>query len=90
MRLPVYNTPRVFDCSYEDRDFLGIPHGCVEALTDLLEAYNIPYSLEDQRQAGRVIDISFYGTLRQEQVPAVDALLEHLARFNILRGRSKS
>lgn len=77
MRLPVYNTPRVFDCSYEDSDFLGIPRGCMDALTDLLEAYNIPDSLEDQRQTGRMIDVSFNGTLRPEQVPAADALLEH-------------
>ena len=45
MRLPVYNTPRVFDCSYETQDFLGIPRGCMDALTDLLEVYDIPYSL---------------------------------------------
>lgn len=77
MRLPVYNTPRVFDCSYEDQDFLGIPRGCMDALTNLLEAYSILYSLEDQRQAGRMIAVSFNGTLRPEQVPATDALLEH-------------
>nr|WP_325204237.1 DEAD/DEAH box helicase family protein [uncultured Oscillibacter sp.] len=77
MRFPVYNTPLVFDCSYEDSDFLGIPRGCMDALTDLLKAYGIPDSLEDQRQAGRTIDVSFNGTLRPEQVPAADALLEH-------------
>lgn len=77
MRLPVYNTPRVFDCSYEDQDFLGLPRGCMDALTDLLETYGIPYSLEDQRQTGRMIDVSFHGTLRPEQVPAADALLEY-------------
>ena len=27
MRLPVYNIPRVLDCSYEDPDFMGIPRG---------------------------------------------------------------
>lgn len=77
MRLPVYNTPRVFDCSYEDSDFLGIPRGCMDALADLLEAYGTPFSLEDQRQAGRTISVSFNGTLRPEQVPAADALLKH-------------
>ena len=77
MRLPVYNTPRVFDCSYEDQDFLGIPRGCMDALTGLLETYTIPYSLEDQRQTGRKIDVSFQGTLRPEQIPAAQALLEH-------------
>lgn len=77
MRLPVYNTPRVFDCGYEDQDFLGIPRGCMDALIDLLDAYSIPCSLEDQRQAGRMIAVSFNGTLRPEQVPAADALLGH-------------
>lgn len=77
MRLPVYNTPRVFDCSYEEPDFLGLPRGCMDALVDLLETYSVPYSLEDHRQAGRTIDVSFHGTLRPEQVPAANALLEH-------------
>ena len=77
MRLPVYNTPRVFDCSYEDQDFLGIPRGCMDGLTGLLETYTIPYSLEDQRQTGRKIDVSFQGALRPEQIPAAQALLEH-------------
>lgn len=77
MRLPVYNTPRVFDCSYEDPDFLGIPRGCMDALADLLKAYGIPFSLEDQRRAGRTIGVSFNGTLRPEQAPAADALLKH-------------
>lgn len=77
MRLPVYNTPRVFDCGYEDQDFLGIPRGCVEALTDLLETHRIPYTLEDQRQAGCKIDVAFCGELRPEQRPAAAALLAH-------------
>lgn len=77
MRLPVYNTPRVFDCSYEDQDFLRIPRGCMNTLIDLLETYDIPYSLEDQRQTGRRIDVSFNGALRPEQAPAANALLEH-------------
>lgn len=55
MRLPIYNTPRIFDCSYEDQDFLGIPRGCMDALTELLEAYDVPYALEDQRCTGRTI-----------------------------------
>ena len=77
MRLPVYNTPRVFDCSYEDQDFLGIPRGCMDALIDLFETYDTPYALEDQRQPGRMIDVSFNGMLRPEQVPAAHALLDH-------------
>jgi len=77
MRLPVYNTPRVFDCGYEDPDFLGIPRGCMDSLIDLLETHKVPYTLEDQRTTGRAIDVSFSGELRTEQIPAADALLEN-------------
>ena len=77
MRLPVYNTPRVLDCSYEDQDFMGIPRGCIGALLDLLDAYGVPYNLEDRRQPGRQINVAFRGELHPEQVSAAEALLSH-------------
>lgn len=77
MRLPVYNTPRVFDCSYEDQDFMGIPRGCLESLKNLFDAYDTPYILEDRRQLGRQISIAFRGELRPEQIPAAESLLSH-------------
>lgn len=77
MRLPVYNTPRIFDCSYEDQDFIGIPRGCMGPLMDLLDTYDAPYILEDHRQPGRQISIAFRGELRPEQVPAAKALLSY-------------
>lgn len=77
MRLPVYNIPRVLDCSYEDPDFMGIPRGCFEPLKDLLDTYDTPYILADQRQPGQQISVAFRGELRQEQIPAAKALLSH-------------
>lgn len=77
MRLPVYNTPRVLDCSCEDPDFMGIPRGCFEPLKDMFDAYDTPYILEDQRQPGRQISVAFCGELHQEQIPAAKALLSH-------------
>lgn len=77
MRLPVYNIPRIFDCSYEDQDFIGIPRGCMGPLMSLLDAYNAPYILEDHRHPGRQINVVFRGELRPEQAPAVEALLSH-------------
>ena len=75
MRLRIYDIPRVFDCSYEDEQFLGIPRGCLGPLSELLDTYQVPFSLEDRRTAGRSIDVSFSGTLRPEQEPAAKALL---------------
>lgn len=75
MRLRIYDTPRVFDCSYEDGQFLGIPRGCISPLTELLNTYHVPVSLDDCRTTGRALDVSFSGVLRPEQMPAAQALL---------------
>lgn len=77
MHLRVYDTPRIIDCGWEDVDFLGIPRGCIDALIELLETYEIPYTLEDGRQRGRSIDVSFLGELRPEQQLAAEALLSY-------------
>jgi superfamily II DNA or RNA helicase len=75
MRLPVYGIPRVLDCGYEDDDYIGVPRGCQDALTELLEQIGVPMILDDRRCPGRSIDVSFKGTLRAEQEPAAQALL---------------
>lgn len=74
MRLPVYNTPRIVDCSYEDNEYIGIPRGCMDTLTELLEEYGIPFIVDDFRCTGRPINVSFKGALRTEQEPAAQAL----------------
>ena len=75
MRLPVRGVPRIISCADEDQDFLALPRGCAEAVTELLDEYNVPYSLEDRRNEGRPIDATFTGALRPEQEPAAEALL---------------
>lgn len=73
MRLPTYNKPRVIDTSLNLKDYIRIPRGCLDALTEILTKYNI----SDERNPGRAIDVSFSGELREEQTPAADAMLEH-------------
>ena len=75
MRLPVYGTPRILDCGYEDDTYIGLPRGCWDALAELLEQYNVPTAIEDKRCGGKTIDVAFNGTLRSEQIPAAQALL---------------
>lgn len=77
MRLRIYDIPRVFDCSYEDEQFLGVPRGCLDPLAELLDTYEVPFSLEDRRTTGRPIDVSFSSSLRPEQAPAAEVLLSN-------------
>lgn len=75
MRLPVYGTPRVLDCGYEDDSYIGVPRGCMDAIIELFEQHDVPFALDDRRCTGCSIDVSFKGTLRAEQEPAAQALL---------------
>ena len=77
MRLPVYNIPRVLFCGYEDDSYVGIPRGCMEPLVGLLEQHGVPFAVDDLRKCGHPIDVTFNGTLRPEQEPAANALLEN-------------
>ena len=60
-RLRIYDTPRVFDCDCGDADFLGLPHGCLDALSELLGTFSVSYTLEDRRTEERSIDVGFRG-----------------------------
>ncbi len=77
MRLPIYNKPRVI-CTAEEREgYLALPRGCEDALTELLAESNVPYEIADETYSGRKINVDFRGSLRPEQQPAAEALLEH-------------
>ena len=66
--------PRLICCVEYDDDYLCLPRGCVERVQAWAEYNSIPFNLDDKRNLGRRIDVAFNGTLREEQVPAFDAL----------------
>lgn len=74
MRLPTYGKPR-FICVFEEDDtYLGIPRGRLSRLRGLLKEAGARFSLDDERNEGAHIDISFNGILREEQQRAFSAL----------------
>ncbi len=77
MRLPIYNKPRIISTVEETEDYLGIPRGCEENLIALLNSANANYTVEDKKNSGNNIDVTFNGSLRENQVPATEALLSH-------------
>ena len=77
MRLPIYDKPRIIDCGEETDEYLVLPRGCYAPVCELLDALKIPFACSDLRNAGREIAVRFNGTLRPEQSPAAEALLEH-------------
>ncbi|MDL2318697.1 DEAD/DEAH box helicase family protein [Eubacteriales bacterium OttesenSCG-928-A19] len=77
MRMPVWNKPRVICCAEYRNDYLCLPRGCLEDFTSFAQENNMQIIWQDERDVGKSIDVDFVGTLRDEQQPALDALLTH-------------
>ncbi len=77
MRMPVWSIPRVICCAEYYGDVLALPRGCLDDVAEWLKANGVEISIDDQRCAGRSIDVSFNGALRGEQAGALKALSSH-------------
>lgn len=62
----------------ETRDgCVALPRGCEDDLLSLLDNIGVDYLVKDERVSGRFVDMSFNGTLRDNQMSAARALLGH-------------
>jgi len=77
MRLNVYGTPRVVDCSVNGEEWLVLPRGCLDDILQTLRSEGENWKVTDRRQAGTPLDVAFRGELRLEQREAARKLLEH-------------
>ncbi len=77
MRLPIYDKPRIICTADENEQYIGLPRGCEDAVCMLLNDCGVSYTIDDKTNSGKAISVSFNGTLRNEQQPAADAMLEH-------------
>jgi len=77
MRLPTYDKPRVISCAEDHVKHLSLPRGCIDEVMAFLRSLKIVPVIRDERFACRSLEISFCGTLRDEQEKAGQALLRH-------------
>lgn len=77
MRLSTYNKPRIISCCEDFSKYIGIPRGCLDEVGELFHSLNIKTKIIDKRFPGTPISFTFQGTLREEQQPAVQAMLRH-------------
>jgi len=75
MRLPTWNKPRILYCYEYFPEYIALPIGCLEDLSDLFHHYKIKTALEDLRCKGNLVEVSFQGELRMDQKLAGDTLL---------------
>ena len=57
--------------------YIQIPRGLYGDLIDNIKKAGIPYDIEDERQRGKVIDVSFKGELRKEQQAALNEMVRY-------------
>jgi len=77
MRLPTYDKPRIIECAEDLPQHIALPRGCWEELQAMLKSLGIRPNSRDERFAGSPLDVSFHGSLRQEQEAAAKAMLAH-------------
>jgi superfamily II DNA or RNA helicase len=77
MRMSTYDIPRIIYSLDETADYMGIPRGCKFSLIDMLENAHVNYMFNDKRNQGKIINVNFTGTLREEQQSATNVLLEY-------------
>lgn len=72
-----YKTPSVLYLG-EDTEggYIHIPRGLLNKLKNKLYESGIEYEIENERNQGKVIDVTFNGALTEEQKPAVEKMLE--------------
>jgi hypothetical protein len=75
MRLSTFNKPRIISCADETRDYICLPRGCEQDLKNLLDEIKVKSTWVDKTNAGREINVTFDGALRDEQPFAVANML---------------
>lgn len=75
MRLPTYGKPRFICVCEEDDAYIAIPRGRLDRMRSLLKEAGAQFLLDDRRNGGEKIEVSFNGTLREEQQRAFSALM---------------
>ncbi|MEF9917507.1 MAG: DEAD/DEAH box helicase family protein [Lachnospiraceae bacterium] len=77
MGFSTQGTARIISCSQDIDHYVCIPRGCEEKLTERLEDSGVAFKIEDCRQSGRSISVSFIGELYPEQKKATDKMLDY-------------
>ena len=77
MRLSTYGKPRIISCAEDFEKYIGLPRGCIEEVTDLLNSLGISVDIRDERNSGMPISVQFKGSLRSEQELAAKTMSMH-------------
>ncbi|MDR3626612.1 MAG: DEAD/DEAH box helicase family protein, partial [Ignavibacteriaceae bacterium] len=76
MRLPTFNKPRIISCHDDYPKHIGLPRGCIDDVNNLLNSLSVKPDIIDNRYSGKLIEVNFFGDLKEDQRLAVNALIK--------------
>lgn len=77
MRLSTWDKPRVIDCSEDFPDHLALPRGTLAEVLKLFETHGVFVNVNDERQVGTSVPLTFRGELTDDQRMAAEAIAAH-------------
>jgi superfamily II DNA or RNA helicase len=77
MRFSTWNTPRFIRCYREDLEWLHLPRGLHDQVTELIVAAESRLNVTDQRPNHSSVELQLATSLRPHQQAAVDAVIDH-------------
>ena len=78
MRFSTHGIPRYISLARIEQDYLVVPRGCLDDITQLLKEQDIAIDIDDKREAGNKLKgTGFLGELRGDQKQAVKKLTAH-------------
>lgn len=77
MDMPNYDESRFIYLGSDEGKYIVLPRGLLEIILNAFDKAGVKYRIEDKRTAGRKLNISFKGELRDSQIPAVHTMLEN-------------
>jgi len=77
MRFSTALTPRVITCFEDLAEHIALPRGCLPEVEARLREHGVALAIDDRRENGAALDVTFRGSLTSVQEQAVRALLAH-------------
>lgn len=71
-----YANPRYIYLGEEDAEYICIPRGLLETLTEKVKEANVSYEISDKRSCGSKVNVEFTGALKENQKLAAEKMLE--------------
>lgn len=77
MGLSNFENYRYIYLGSDEGEFIKVPRGILEHITEECEKAGIEYEIEDNRGKGRPIHVEFIGELKESQISAAEKLLQN-------------